>query len=130
MPPALSRYDGELTLSLWLLDLDSTVTQRVWDGWDGDRWIAAECKNGREMAWLTSWDTEKDAVKFEAAISGIAPSLQSRTQLHSLLIARHRREVVVASGSFGSKVDDLKRLAKRTRVTTRAELATHFASPQ
>lgn len=28
---------GELTLSLWLRNLDSTVTQHVWDGWDGDR---------------------------------------------------------------------------------------------
>lgn len=121
---------GELTLSLWLRSLDSTVTQSVWDGWDGDRWVAAECKNGREMAWVTSWDTEKDAVEFETAIAGVTLTLQSRAQLQSLAIVRQGREVVVASGAFGSKVNDLKRLAKRTRVTTRAELAAHFSRAQ
>jgi hypothetical protein len=121
---------GELTVSLWLRSLDSAVTQRVWDGWDGDRWIAAECKKWHEMAWLTSWDTEKDAVEFETAIAGILPTFQSRAHLQSLVVARQGREVVVASGAFGSKVNDLKRLAKRTRVTTRPELAAHFARSQ
>lgn len=121
---------GELTLSLWLRSLDSTVTQTVWDGWDGDRWMATECNNEREMVWLTSWDTEKDAVEFEKAIAGITPTLQSRANLRSLVVDRQGREVVVASGGFGSKVNYLKRLARRTRVTTRAELAAHFTHPQ
>jgi hypothetical protein len=118
---------GELTLSLWLRSLDPTVTPNIWDGWDGDRWIAAECNHRREIAWLTSWDTEKDAVEFEKAIAGMAATLQSRAHLQSLMVNRQGREVVIASDAFGSKAGDLKRLAKRMRVTTHAELATHFA---
>jgi len=121
---------GELTLALWFRAFDSTLTQNVWDGWDGDRWIAADCKNGREIAWLTSWDTEKDAMEFERAIVGITGALQTRLHLQSLVVGRHGREVIVASGALGSKTDELEHLAKRMRVTTRAELAAHFSSPE
>jgi hypothetical protein len=121
---------GELTLSVWLRTLDSTVTQQIWDGWDGDRWVAAECHNGREIAWITSWDTKKDAIEFEKAIAGITPTLQDRAHLQSVVVDRQEREVVVASGVFGSKINDLKRLAKRTRVTTRAELGAHVAQTE
>ncbi len=119
---------GELTLSWWLRNLDSTVTQEVWDGWDGDRWMAMQCGTGREIAWLTSWDKEKDAVEFEQAISAMTGILQTRAHLQSLVVNRRGREVVLASGALGSKVEDLRRLASRARVTTRGELAAHFAS--
>jgi hypothetical protein len=119
---------GELTLSLWLRSLDSTATQGVWDGWDGDRWIAAACNNSQEVAWLTSWDTEQDAHEFETAFTVVAVDLQRRANLKSPLAAeRNGREVIVASGGLWPQVGQLKRLAKRARVTTRAELAAHFA---
>jgi hypothetical protein len=120
---------GELTLSLWLRSFNSTITQSVWDGWDGDRWIAAECKAGREVSWLTSWDTEEDALEFERTVTGIAAAVQERANLKSsLTVERWGREVVVASGGLWTKVGDLQRLAHRARVTTRAELAQHSAS--
>lgn len=119
---------GELTLSLWLRSLDSTATQGVWDGWDGDRWIAAACDNSQEVAWLTSWDTEQDAHEFETAFTVVAVDLQRRANLKSPLAAeRNGREVIVASGGLWPQVGQLKQLAKRARVTTRAELAAHFA---
>ena len=74
---------GELTLSLWLRSFDPTITQSIWEGWDGDRWIAAECQNGREVAWLTSWDSEKDASEFERTVIGIAAIVQVRANLKS-----------------------------------------------
>ena len=122
---------GELTLSLWLRSFDSTTNQSVWDGWDGDRWISAECDNSREVAWLTSWDTEQDAHEFETAFAVITADVQRRTKLKSPLAAeRSGREVVVASGGLWPQKDKLKRLANRARVTTRAELAAHFERNQ
>ena len=54
--------------------------------------------------------------------------LQTRAHLQSLVVNRRGREVVLASGALGFKVEDLRRLASRARVTTRGELAAHFAS--
>jgi hypothetical protein len=120
---------GELTLSLWLRSFDSFAAQGVWDGWDGDRWIAAECNNSQEVAWLTSWDTEQDAQEFETAFTVLAAALQQRAKLKSPLAAeRNGSEVVVASNGLWPQIGQLKRLAKRARVTTRAELAAHFTS--
>jgi hypothetical protein len=119
---------GEFTLSLWLRSLDPTATQAVWDGWDGDRWIAAVCNNLREVAWLTNWDTEQDAHEFETAFTVVAADLQRRANLKSPWAAeRNGREVIVVSEGLWPQVGQLKRLAKRARVTTRAELAAHFA---
>jgi hypothetical protein len=119
---------GEFILSLWLRSLDFTTDPSVWEGWDGDRWIAAECANSREVAWFTSWDTEQDASEFERKIHVIAADFQKRANLKSPLAAeRHGREVVVTSGGLLREIGELKRLARRARVTTRAELAAHFA---
>lgn len=119
---------GELTLSLWLRSFHSTTDQRVWEGWDGDRWIAAECENSREVAWLTSWDTEQDAGEFERAFAVITADFQLRGNLKSPLASeRHGKEVVIASGGLWLEIDQLKRLSNQARMTTRAELAAHFA---
>lgn len=119
---------GELVLSLWLRSLDSTTDPSVWEGWDGDRWIAAKCANSREVAWFTSWDTEQDAYEFERKFGVITADFQQRANLKSPLAAeRHGREVVVASGGLWPEIGQLKRLASRARVTTRAEVAAHFA---
>ena len=92
---------GELTLSLWFQSFDSTVTPNIWEGWDGDRWMAAECENGREMAWLTSWDTEQDALEFARGVAGIAANVVDRAGLKSPLAAeRQGREVIVVSGGL------------------------------
>ena len=122
---------GELTLSLWLRSFDSTTNQSVWDGWDGDRWISADCDNSREVAWLTSWDTEQDAHEFETAFAVITTDVQRRAKLTlPLTVERSGREVVVASGGLWPQKEQLKRLANRARVTTRTELAAHFARNQ
>lgn len=119
---------GEFVLSLWLRSLDSTIDQRVWDGWDGDRWIAAECGQSREAAWLTSWDTDQDAHEFESAIAMIAAEWQRRGELNSPVVAeRSGREVLVTSEGIRPETGRLKGLARRARVTTRAEVAAHFA---
>ena len=119
---------GELILSLWLQSFDSTLTPTISEGWDGDRWVAAECESGREIAWLSSWDREQDAAEFANAVVKIAAKVVDRAGLKPPLAAqRQGREVIVVSEGLGSKRDDLTGLARRARVTTRAELAQHFA---
>ena len=120
---------GELMLSLWLRSFDSHAAQQAWDGWNGDRWIAVECSHFREVAWLTSWDTDRDAGEFESAFRVIAADWQRRAELRSPLVAeRHGREVIVASGGLQLEIAQMKRLARQARVTTRAELAAHFSN--
>ena len=118
---------GELLLSIWLRSLDSTTDQSAWNGWDGDRWMVAECGLSREVAWLTSWDTEQDAVEFEKAVTKVASEWQWRANLKSALTTSVRgREVVITSGGLRQQIDTFTQVAKRKRVSTRGELAAHF----
>jgi hypothetical protein len=88
-----------------------------------------ECENSREVAWLTSWDTEQDAYEFESTVTVAAAEWQRRAKLRSPLLAeRHGREVVVTTEGLRPEIAQMKRLARQARVTTRAELAVHFAS--
>jgi hypothetical protein len=120
---------GELLLSLWLRSLDSTIDKAAWEGWDGDRWMAAECGESREVAWLTSWDTEQDAVEFRRVAMQIASEWQWRANLNSEPVIELRgREVSVTTSGFHRYRDELTQLAKRKRVSTRGELAAHFTS--
>jgi len=119
---------GELVLSLWLRSFDSSTDKRTWEGWDGDRWLAVECEQSRELIWVMSWDTEQDAQEFEQALSVIIGGWQQRAKLRSsLVVERREREIVVISEDLRSQMRDFKQLAKEARVTTRAELASHFA---
>ena len=36
----------------------------IWEGWNGDRYLAARCGGRRELLWLTVWDSEADAAEF------------------------------------------------------------------
>jgi hypothetical protein len=118
---------GEFGISLWLRDIQPEIDTSTAEGWDGDRWIALECDGRKEIAWLTSWDTQEDAIEFEAAIETIAEALQQRAELNSPLErTRYGREVVVASGGLPVGIDRIHQLATRARVTTRQELANYF----
>jgi hypothetical protein len=118
---------GEFLLSLWLRSLNSTIDETAWEGWDGDRWMAAECGQSREVAWLTSWDTEEHAVEFRTAAAKVASEWQWRANLKSDLVIELRgREVRVTTSGLHPYSDKLTQLAKRKRVSTRGELAAHF----
>ncbi len=119
---------GELMLSLWLRSFDSSTDKRIWEGWDGDRWLAVECEDSGELIWAMSWDTEEDAQEFEQALSVIAGGWQERAKLRSpLIIKRRGREIVVISEDLSSRLGDFNQLVKEARVTSRAELGFHFA---
>jgi hypothetical protein len=121
---------GELGLSLWLGDLASPTDPadpRAWEGWNGDRWLLADCGRGAELAWLTSWDAERDAEEFEAALVAAVPRLQQRAGLSSPWAAERRdTEVLVATEGLRADLPRLAALARRARVTTRSELAAHY----
>ncbi|SLM48910.1 protein of unknown function [Nitrospira japonica] len=118
---------GELTLSLWLRSFDPTTDQQTWEGWDGDRWIAATCGNSREVAWLTSWDTEQDAVEFARVVSELVGAWRQRARLTSgVRVERMGRDVFVVSDGIRMDVGQVQALAHRARVATRDELLAHF----
>jgi hypothetical protein len=115
---------GELQLSILMRDLsDPGVDPSVWDGWDGDRYLAARCAAGRELLWLTSFDSGQDAAEFAAAYLEVAPSVALRAGLGSpLRVHRVGREVIVASQALAPLEADLERRARRARIETLAEL--------
>ena len=89
---------GELGISLWMQSLNPTIDASVAQGWDGDRWMVLACAFRKEIAWLTSWDTDQDAREFEEAMASISESLLARHSVESPWVSsREGREVVVVS---------------------------------
>lgn len=120
---------GEFTLSLWLRDLNFLVMQQAWIGWDGDRSLAAECGSARVIAWVTGWDTERDAQEFEEAFHRVAPYWQRHAELPSPLVAeRHKNDVIIVSEELRPDVRLIRSSARRARVATRDELSAHFST--
>jgi hypothetical protein len=74
---------GELGMAILLRDLDPTSRPPAWEGWDGDRYVAARCGDAREFAWLTSWDSSIDAHEFAGAYRGVAARIAERAGLAS-----------------------------------------------
>jgi hypothetical protein len=59
---------GELIVEiLFERFVDTTRARAVAAGWDGDRMIALTKGAEIGVVWMTSWDTENDAVEFEKA---------------------------------------------------------------
>ncbi|MHC4913660.1 MAG: hypothetical protein ACYTE5_11785, partial [Planctomycetota bacterium] len=48
---------GELEISVLFRDLASDPSEDVWVGWDGDRYLVAECDEQPAILWLTAWDS-------------------------------------------------------------------------
>ena len=78
----------------------------AWQGWDGDRYLVASCSDATELAWLTAWDSPRDASEFVAAYSSILDRMASGTGLAGPL-----------------EVRSVDRLVFITTPGTRAELA-------
>ena len=118
---------GELQMSVLFRDLGKVPVPAAWEGWDGDRFLVAECDGQLEFAWLTSWDTEPDAREFESAYAGIASAVATRAGYGAPPRAlRDAREVVVVSAGLSEWAGDLPSLARRRRVSTVEEVREHF----
>jgi hypothetical protein len=126
-----ARYEdtlGELGLSVLLRDLGASAHPDAWQGWDGDRWVAADC-GGRELVWLTAWDSEADAAEFAASYARIAPAVAERAAMASPPAARRvGREVWIATPALAPLAERLDALARRARVADLPGLRAHFES--
>jgi hypothetical protein len=120
--PADCEFDfedtlGELGISVLLRDLDPDGPADAWEGWDGDRWVAARCGGRREFVWLTAWDSETDAVAFASAYARIAPRVAERASLSDPPVARIAgRDVVIATSGLAPIARRVDGLARRTQV--------------
>lgn len=118
---------GELGLSVLFRDLGGEIPPAVWEGWDGDRYLVAECGAHRDFVWVTSWDSEDDAVEFEAAYRDIAPSIALRGELAAApQTERIGREVHIATSGLAELRDALVALSRRARISETQELREHF----
>ena len=118
---------GELGISVLLRDLDPEVSASTWQGWDGDRWLAARCAGRRELVWLTAWDSETDAAEFAAAYARIAPRVAERAGMASPPVAQVAgREVWLATPALVPFAARLQALARRDRVADLAGVRAHF----
>jgi hypothetical protein len=109
---------GELGLSVLLRDLGGAPDPAAWEGWDGDRYLAARCGGERAFAWITAWDSEADAREFEAAYAGIAAAAAARAGLAApASLRRLGREVHLLAPGLEALAPALPRVPRR-RVST------------
>jgi len=122
-----SNTMGELGLSVLFRDLGEATPAEVWEGWDGDRYLVADCGERREFAWITSWDSERDAAEFEAAYRAIAAAVAERAALSAPPEIRCTgREVHVITDGLAEIGDSLPELSRRRRVSGMEALREHF----
>ncbi len=118
---------GELGISVLLRDLDPDGPPTAWEGWDGDRWLAARCAGQRELVWLSAWDSEADASEFAQAYARIAPRVAERAGLAVPPVARIAgRDVWVTTPAFAALATRSEPRVRRARVVDLASLRTHF----
>jgi len=121
---------GELGISVLLRDLDDTPSPADWEGWDGDRFLAARCGERRAFVWETHWDTDGDAAEFANAYAGIANRIRDRIGLERAPEIRlNGRRVRIVSDPLRSVSDSLDALSRRGRVSRVTELRAHFGAP-
>jgi hypothetical protein len=114
---------GELGLSVLFRDLGERSSSSAWEGWDGDRYLVAECAGRPQFLWITAWDSEADAAEFESAYRDIAGALAARAGLdRAPEIERLGREVHITTDRFGSLRGTLASRVRRVRVSEVDEL--------
>jgi hypothetical protein len=118
---------GELAMSVLFRDLAPETPPAAWEGWDGDRYLAARCGDRREFLWWTHWDSEGDAAEFEAAYRAAAPAVAARAGLAAppRVLRLDRRVIAVTPRLEGLAAD--APLLEAGRVATLPELREHFA---
>lgn len=118
---------GELGLSVLFRDLADAVSPAAWEGWHGDRYIAARCGGRRNFVWLTVWDSEQDATEFADSYACIADEVSRRAELAVRpAISKSGREVRVSSVGLAPVEALLADRSRRALVASFAELRAHF----
>jgi hypothetical protein len=118
---------GELEISVLFRDLATDPSEDAWAGWDGDRYLVAECDERPAILWLTAWDSRSDALEFEAAYRDILAALVARAGLPTAPnVTRSELEVLVHSDELAPLAKLLSARTRRERVSTLPELRDHF----
>ncbi len=96
---------GELQISVLFRDLSDDPPPAIWEGWNGDRYLAADCAGRTEWVWWTAWDSERDAAEFASAYRGLAAAVAARAGSAPPLLAQTAATyVVVASAGLAREV--------------------------
>jgi hypothetical protein len=112
---------GELLISVLFRDLSESPDPAIWEGWNGDRYLVADCAGRTEWVWWTAWDSASDAAEFADAYLELAPAVAARAD--SAIPVSTRTEatyVVVTSSGFADEAS--KPPPPATRVADLASL--------
>lgn len=95
---------GELQISVLFRDLSEDPDPAIWEGWNGDRYLVADCAGRTEWVWWTAWDSETDAAEFANAYLELAPAVAARASSEIPVLARiDAIYVVVTSSGFAEE---------------------------
>jgi hypothetical protein len=95
---------GELQISVLFRDLSEDPYPAIWEGWNGDRYLVADCAGRTEWVWWTAWDTARDAAEFADAYLELAPSVATRADSKIPTLAQiGATYVVVTSSGFAEE---------------------------
>jgi len=105
------------------------VPERIWEGWNGDRFLTARCNEQGEFVWLTTWDSEADAAEFANGYRVIAESVRERAGLDGISVDQLGRDVVVYTDGLEVVGPLATFFARRARVSTLQDLLVHLPLP-
>ncbi|MFB3118607.1 MAG: hypothetical protein ACE1ZP_07560 [Myxococcota bacterium] len=95
---------GELQISVLFRDLSEDPDPAIWEGWNGDRYLVADCAGRTEWVWWTAWDSPTDAAEFADAYLELAPAVAARAASAMPVSARTEAiYVVVTSSGFAGE---------------------------
>jgi hypothetical protein len=128
---------GELQISVLFRDLSEGPNPAVWEGWNGDRYLVADCAGRTEWVWWTAWDSSSDAAEFANAYLELAPAVAARAGseipvlVHTAVQTAAKMDapyVVVTSSGFAAEAS--KPPPPATRVADLATLRALLSSTE
>lgn len=122
--PVFENSVGELQMRILLQEAASgEPLPALWEGWDGDRYLAVRCGERRALLWLTTWDSPRDAEEFASGYAALAERLAARAGLTApLRVERSGRDVGIASAELGALLPGALAEVPRQRVASVAAL--------
>jgi hypothetical protein len=95
---------GELQISVLFRDLSEDPDPAIWEGWNGDRYLVADCAGRTEWVWWTAWDSATDAAEFADAYLELAPAVAARASSDlPVLVRMDAIYIVVTSSGFAKE---------------------------
>jgi hypothetical protein len=120
---------GELQISVLFRDLSEGPDPAIWEGWNGDRYLVADCAGRTEWVWWTAWDSARDAAEFAHAYLELAPAVAARARSKAPVLAQMGATyVVVTSSGFAEEAS--KSPPPATRVADLVSLQTLLGSAE